>query len=525
MLGLLGGVAFGTWAGSQVFLVVPAAVSALLVVARRGTEAARRLVVVQSICWGTTALFALLFGIGNVFRGREAFASHFPSLFQPLVAAVVAIGFPVLLRLVAPLGARPARSVSLRLAVALSPLLLLAAPAVRGGLSAGLGFLVRSDPWFRTIAEFHPLLASRDTRIYGEIHLGWAMYLLPVGAIVLARRSLARPGFDGRALLGAAWFAHVTALSLLQIRFVFYAAPALAALAGWGVSEAFRRGRGRGLVAAAATALLLWPAIDYWRISIRSAVYPRIDDGLQNLLVHLRNVSPPAGDWYDPDRPPAYSVFADWDLGHWVLGIAERPVVANNFGIHVDPEAWRETARFYGAVKDEGEALSILGAHRSRYLLTKLDLSAPAAGGKWTDLFARRLHLAGGSEDEGLAGSGHFRLVSEAPPMARIGTGPAMRRVGTWRLFEVVAGAKLVCWAAPGTAVEAETRAGSGPEAPRYRRRAVAAPDGRAELLLGWPGRYSLRVGGETTELTVPVEAVRSGAEIRLEEPAGRGPS
>ncbi|MCJ7443170.1 MAG: oligosaccharyl transferase, archaeosortase A system-associated [Methanotrichaceae archaeon] len=175
-----------------------------------------------------------------------------------------------------------------------------------------------------------------------------------------------------------------------------------------------------------------------------------------------------AGDWYDslnwlktnsnstsfyddPKAVPEYSVMSKWDYGNWIIQVAERPVVANNFQVGL-----RDSFKFFLS-EDEDAATSLLDKKRSKYIIidydmlyTKLPVMLRWANKEPSDYFTTeeygssvafmplpkllnttlaRLYLFDG------AGAGHFRLLHESS--TRIGTQPPKSKV---KIFEYVPG-------------------------------------------------------------------------------------
>lgn len=81
--------------------------------------------------------------------------------------------------------------------------------------------------------------------------------------------------------------------------------------------------------------------------------------------IYVSRTNPPiASDWYDslswlrmnsnttsfssPSEVPEYSVMSWWDTGNWIVYVAERPVVANNF-----EEGVKDAVKFYLSESEE----------------------------------------------------------------------------------------------------------------------------------------------------------------------------
>jgi oligosaccharyl transferase (archaeosortase A-associated) len=183
------------------------------------------------------------------------------------------------------------------------------------------------------------------------------------------------------------------------------------------------------------------------------------------------------GDWYEslnwlgansnstsfydnPSETPEYGIMDWWDYGNWIVYIAKRPVVANNFQAGAE-----DSARFYLS-DSEKEATSMLDERRSRYVLVDYDMcygKLPAIvlwanedlsgymtfteNGqdvtatpmpKFLNTTLARLYLADG------IGMGHFRLIHESPKL--VGTNLPS---GYVKIFEYVPGALIEVKAGP----------------------------------------------------------------------------
>jgi len=149
-----------------------------------------------------------------------------------------------------------------------------------------------------------------------------------------------------------------------------------------------------------------------------------------------------------------------WDYGNWILYLAERPVVANNFQAGV-----ADAAKFYLSESEE-EATAVLDARGSRYIFadysliygkfaslttwTNEDLSSYMRAENYGSQYAviplerlfnttlGRLYLTDG------AGTGHFRLIHESKTF--LGESPAKSKV---KIFEYVPGALIKVRAGP----------------------------------------------------------------------------
>lgn len=510
LLGLCMGAALLTWAGALLFLVVPAAVLSLAVMLPPEGRAAQ-LARLGARAFVACALLAAPYALLNLARGREPFASHFLSLLQPSLCLVLAAAPPLCLwlarglreggtgrllrRLLAPLGLAGA---------------LLLVPGIGPGLRAGLAFVTREQsPWLSEIAEFQPLLSGDASLTMATASAGYTLLLLPPVALVSAvawwrgERSLPQ-------LVLLVWAVHATALSFFQIRFVAYAAPLVAMVPGGLLTALAARGRSVALSATAVALLSLGPALSFWAPLAGPAparvAYPQIRAEVYRFLRAVGQVTPAPGDPAELTRRGDYCIFAPWDLGHGLLAIAGRPVVANEYGTHLRGGGYDDSLRFYREAQDEAAALALLDRRGCRYLVTQAFVEGAQLGP-----FARRLHEGDGSDGDAGAGAGSLRLVLEAADL-RVGGHPG------YKLFERVAGAPVQVPAA----VEPVTLRATirSPTRTFEYRRVLAPASARREARLAHPGEYRVTVGARHLgTLRITARAVQRGEAIEIPLP------
>ncbi len=88
----------------------------------------------------------------------------------------------------------------------------------------------------------------------------------------------------------------------------------------------------------------------------------------QESLAWLKENSNTTSFFEAPQKTAEYSVMSWWDYGNWILYLAERPVVANNFQAGV-----ADAAKFYLSESEE-EATAVLDARGSRYIFADYNL-------------------------------------------------------------------------------------------------------------------------------------------------------
>ena len=431
---------------------------------------------------------------------------------------------------------------------------LLAVPALRAALAPAVAFLGREDRWGAANVEQRPLFpwlargpvarGRPATALYGSF--AYLIPLVPLAALAAARD----PRRRRPALALAGWTAAFGGLALSQVRFGSdYAASgaigfallldtARAALARR--LPATRAGERLAAAAAgAAGAALLWPAlaayefpalrraISYARVpALASAVVARSGNGsLRRFAETVRAVARDPVAERDPFARPSFGILAPPDLGYALFYYGRRATPACNAGPYVDPALY-EAALALTAGDSEASAVAIARRLAARFVLTQDHeaLAPPSIG--------FRLQREAGSAVGELPHLAHFRLVAEGPPDGRpLATrfrGRPPRDAPPYRLFEVVAGARIDAPGEPGAVVEAELALAS-PLGRTLAWRALArvGPDGWAHLRVPHPthagtpvhalGPYRIRSAGRELRAQVSEAEVRAGAVVVAE--------
>jgi oligosaccharyl transferase (archaeosortase A-associated) len=208
-------------------------------------------------------------------------------------------------------------------------------------------------------------------------------------------------------------------------------------------------------------------------------ISPTLADAMN--VVYFAGGTPPAvaGDWqqsliwlkdnsnitsyYDlPENVPEYSVMSWWDYGNWIVYLAERPVVANNFQAGVE-----DAAKFYLSESEEN-ATAVLDARGAKYILADFDMvygKLPALTAWANEDIGSYMRMENdGSQIVAIpqqrffnttlgrlyffdgAGTGHFRLIHESSTFLGSGDNPSKSEV---KIFEYVPGAIIRVQAGP----------------------------------------------------------------------------
>lgn len=454
--GLFLAVAILVWQGSLVFGSILAAYVAARFVAwkflppKEGDDP-------QGVLAGATVVLLTAAPVAAAARwlippGTEqgVFDFGFFSYFQPVYLVLLAGGLQAFARLLS-LGGKDARKGAWILAGGAGIVVvvsILAMPGMGKGLLDGLRFLLRKHPYLESISEFQPLFAGSPLldifkgRFYPR-QFWEALYVvgffLPPYVLWAVWRDRKSAPWGSREWFFAGWTIIFFSLTLLQRRWGNAYAANVAIGMGWFFARIFERSkiathgwrefiewkeahrgekrpntlfarvfvfsnRSPWIVASLAMFFFLIP---YQQLlySFLAMPGPPIDADLYNSLIWLRENTPKTSNLYEPTKQPEYSVLAEWDMGHWIQYIAERPTVANNYGYQLRGDGLGDSIRF-AAARSEEEAVRICEKRGVRYIFA-------------TESFYPMMDL-------GKVVGVDYRAEHGGPEMAHPGEGPAI---------------------------------------------------------------------------------------------------
>jgi asparagine N-glycosylation enzyme membrane subunit Stt3 len=466
----------------------------------------------------------------------------FPSLLQPALVgtAGLALGAAVLAGRMS--AARPpSRRLAAQLGAitALSVAMLAAVPGLGMEVWRAVeGWMLHRDPWIASIGEFQPLLRYGGE---GETGLRHVHALLgPVGILgavsvpfaVLAawQHSPARAASYGMATLA------LSAMALLQLRFTRLAAPVLAIA-----------------VALALRGLATWTVrrtawLAAWAPLIGAAVLVLASPSLRAQLVVAgpRDVSPlhQAALALRLDRAPVPGkrdgVLVPWDLGHAIVQLSGRPVVANGFGSYLDPHTFREVQEAF--LGDEKRLVSTMEGHDLGFVIggghvlashqgepvgeSPVEGDPPVLNPRFMRKTPLSQLLIAGS---GMPGAGLPHLERLLPVDAsKVTAGGLSFPLPVVWTYQLVPGARIAGRAGPGDLVIGELGLEEWGRKHRYRAWTRAGPDGQWQLRVAVPSGWSAHTirtapawritqgDGRAVDVEVSEAAVRGGSTIAL---------
>lgn len=272
-----------------------------------------------------------------------------------------------------------------------------------------------------------------------------------------------------------------------------------------------------------------------------------IDPVWKESLTWLGSSSPETSYYLEPSGTPEYGVLSWWDYGNWIVYLAKRPAVSNNFQTGID-----DSAHFFTTDSEE-EAKTIIEKLKVKYVITDNLM----AGGK----FGSIVKLAG--EDinkyvniQTVNGNGGLQTVATAKKeftetelyklheldgsnlgnlrLVHENTVPEMNDTSSdVKIFEFVPGARLSGTADPGQNITAtlELSSNTGRKF-TYQNEAVSDKNGSFEITVPYStentaggvnalSAYSLNAGGNTTvsEIQVTEDDLLKGNRVEVKIP------
>jgi dolichyl-diphosphooligosaccharide--protein glycosyltransferase len=334
------------------------------------------------------------------------------------------------------------------------------------GLSAlmqyGISYILNGE-MIGKISEAEPLIYNAQTFsevAFSGLGLNLLLSLAGIAAMVAHMRRAdekKRPGL----LMLLIWAAYSLLLTFGQARFLYLSTIAMGVLISilifwaWDLLNKKMAERGQGVpgIIVVLLLLLIVPTL-LDTISFAASTPPDVAGDWQQSLMWLEDNSNATSYYDNPSKNGEYSVMSWWDYGNWIVLMAKRPVVANNFQAGVE-----DAAQFYLSESEEN-ATAVLDKRGCKYIIIDFDMmySKLNAITTWANkdissymkiemegsqIFAvpqqrlfdttlGRLYLSD------CVGMGHIRLIHESPKF--VGQAPAKSKV---KIYEYVPGALI----------------------------------------------------------------------------------
>ena len=347
-------------------------------------------------------------------------------------------------------------------------------PLIGMGSLIQFGYLFGSEMSGK-ISEAQPLFSSEARVLFSTSSYsssGWKLIsnlllsLAGIAAFILCLRRR-KDGMINGQLLVLVWAVASLLLTLGQIRFFYISSIAMGVLISllffYILDYSRSRMAEKGLhhfraFSAILFVLLVLPTATHTAAFIGGA--PIVARDWYESLNWLEKNSNSTSFYDDPVNVPEYSVMNLWDYGNWIIYLAKRPVVANNFQLGV-----MDSTKFYLS-GSEKESTALMDKRRAKYVFVDYDMlhgklfsianwanEDPASylilkdyglnavaipTQKLLSTTMARLYQFDG------AGTEHFRLIYESSTL--VGSGSPMGKV---KIFEYVPGALIRVKAGP----------------------------------------------------------------------------
>ncbi|MBN2381784.1 hypothetical protein JXQ70_02790 [bacterium] len=422
------------------------------------------------------AIFLLPVVFHTYYGQRYAFVYYALSLFQPALYLAMGLSVFLIVMVLTHVPFSQDKAVkrivgAILLICTLIAILMISHSSILSPLSDGFFYLFKADPWMQQIDETQPLfsLKAEDPMHRVLVFFGYWIFLYPVLIIVLAlqKKTIACKIF-------IAWSLFNLILTLIQIRYSHQLVLTLSILSGffiWQVANIQLPRLSIHKYIRVSLALLFFfilskPSLDNMSGYIKTRFQPErvIPLNLLDTLVWIRDHTPETSFFSDPSQSPEYGVMSIWDYGNWVNSIAQRPVIASNFGfLHKG----LLTSCLFFTSSSWSEIQTILDDHHIRYIILgnfrdRLDSYREILASKASHLLSsipdheepltEKLYWSDGRLLGPVWGpcqyADQLRLVYESPPDP---TREKNNKRNNFLVFEYVKGARLPIRGEPGT--------------------------------------------------------------------------
>jgi oligosaccharyl transferase (archaeosortase A-associated) len=374
--GIIIGISLLTWQGAPIFAGILLSYAVIqFILDRRRNNSSNYLIFTGTVSFLTAILVNLIFYIWTPWQ--HSITPGILSYFQPIFLAICAI-IIVLMGYLSYLMRCQKWYYYLLLTILLftSIFFLLNAGAadLNHGILTNIGYLLRDAPVLKQITEAQPLFYT-----YDGTFLGWQFFTNPVwnaftfsfyfaiiGLIWFLFIYMFRKDMDKGKLFFVVWTLIALVLTLSQRRFAYTLAINVAISSGFFVDEIVQKVRSflsrqnfkKNIPSLIYAFFILFLVVPNIAMSYELSKYPpKPSDDWYDSLIWLKDNTP------EIKNEQEYGIMTWWDYGNWILYIAKRPVVSNNFQIGGD-----EAARFY-VEQNETLANAIMDRRNARYVI------------------------------------------------------------------------------------------------------------------------------------------------------------
>jgi dolichyl-phosphooligosaccharide-protein glycotransferase len=262
-------------------------------------------------------------------------------------------------------------------------------PSLYYSIISGFTYLAGGGEILRTISEAQPLFFNSGNifTLSPVWYYFTFSFFIAIWAFVICIKNVAKEHYPPETVFFLVWTIVIFSLTLSQRRFMYLLSINIAILTGYfimmnleklkfdrhhKVSSKIYKSEKRKQIAKIDTweglriiAILIIIILPNLYVGISAATNPIIPHSdWEESLNWLKENTPQTSYYASASEMPEYGVLSWWDYGNWIIYIAHRPVVTNNFQTGLD-----DVARFF-VESNESEARAILDARSVRYVIT-----------------------------------------------------------------------------------------------------------------------------------------------------------
>jgi len=266
-------------------------------------------------------------------------------------------------------------------------------PSLYYSIISGFIYLGGSGEILRTISEAQPLFFDTGNRFtLSPVWYNFTFsFFIAIWAFVIYIKNVAKEHYPPETVFFLVWTIVIFSLTLSQRRFMYLLSINIAILTGYFImmnieklkqtkhykvsskktkiekqKQITKIDTWKGLRIIAILVIIILPNL---YVGISAATNPLIPHSdWEESLNWLKENTPQTSYYANASGMPEYGVLSWWDYGNWIIYIAHRPVVTNNFQPGLD-----DVARFL-IESNESEAMAILDARSVRYVITDDEL-------------------------------------------------------------------------------------------------------------------------------------------------------
>ncbi|KXS45448.1 MAG: dolichyl-diphosphooligosaccharide--protein glycosyltransferase [Methanohalophilus sp. T328-1] len=490
-----------TWLGSPIFigLIVLYALVQFMLDLRQ--KVSSEYLVINTLTTYLVTLIVITPFISTLIRPGYEFSGMFLSWFHVLYVAVLLASIIVLGAISWIIGSKGLKwwyypVVVIMVAGTGTAALSFISPELYQSLTSGLLYLLGWGEVLGMITEAQPLIYDDGFTLTPLWHTFVIFSITAVIGFSLILRNAIKDKYPPEMVFFIIWSFIVTILALSQTRFTYLLSINIAILTGYfiiAVFDLFKDDSDKDKKKKKKRSKNTSSNISFWQIGYGTCISiifilvvgllffgPTISiltnpgvppSDWEESLDWLESNSPKTSYYLDPVEKPEYGVLSWWDYGNWILYMAERPPVANNFQTGL-----KDSARFF-ASSNESECVSILKKRNVRYVITDTSMVAEkfthimniATGNSFTNNEFERFYMSEQFMDTNLAKLhisdtaqiSNLRLIYESNSTSQsMHLGSRIdnyENISNIKIFEYVPGATVEGFARPDREVHAKT--------------------------------------------------------------------